>query len=141
MKDCRFEYTERYQKAAKMFDCLRYVFTTLLLLILINNLFIKMVNPDTALNAMFWSTSIMALITGVLNIYKVHAISLPSIDFTLRYGDFNKEDPLQKKVVSDAIEFATLWASFALQREISKIIRSAIFELIFGTLLILCLIF
>lgn len=138
---CKFEYTDRYKKINKVFDYVYFVYAALLVLIVINNIFIKVVDPNTALDVMCWAIAVIALTEGALEVYKVLSISLPSLDFTLEYSEVNHDDPLQKKVVAQAVEYATSWAGFALKRERSRIIYSAIYKLIFGVLLILLLIF
>lgn len=138
---CKFEYTDRYKKISKVFDYVYLVYTALLVLIVINNIFIKVVAPNTAFDVMCWAIAVIALTEGALEVYKVLSISLPSLDFTLEYSEVNRDDPLQKKVVAQAIEYATSWAGFALKRERSRIRYSAIYKLIFGVLLILLLIF
>ena len=138
---CKFEYTDRYNKISRVFDYVYLVYALLLVLIVINNLFVKIVDPNTAFTAMFWFISVIALIEGAIELYKVKAISLPSLDFTLYYKEINQDDPLQRRVVSDAVEFATSWAGFALKREKDRIRYSAIYKLIFGVSLILLLIF
>ena len=138
---CKFEYTKRYEKVSKVFDYVYFVYAALLVLIVINNIFIKVVNPSTAFDIMCWAIAVIALAEGALEVYKVLSISLPSLDFTLEYSEVNHDDPLQKKVVVQAIDYATSWAGFALEREKSRIRYSAIYKLIFGVLLILLLIF
>lgn len=138
---CKFEYTKRYEKVRKVFDYVYFVYAALLVLIVINNLFLKIVDPTTAVNVMFWAIAFVAIIEGFLDIYKTKSISLPSIDFTLHYDEINKGDLLQKRVVAQAVEFATSWANFALKREKRKIELSATYELIFGVSLLMCLIF
>lgn len=138
---CKFEYTKRYEKVSKVFDYVYFVYAALLVLIVINNFLLKIVNPTIAVNVMFGAIAFIAIIQGFLDIYKTKSISLPSIDFTLQYNDINQDDPLQTKVVSQAVEFATSWASFALKREKRKIELSATYELIFGVSLLMCLIF
>ena len=96
---CKFEYTDRYNKISRVFDYVYLVYALLLVLIVINNLFVKIVDPNTAFTAMFWFISVIALIEGAIELYKVKAISLPSLDFTLYYKEINQDDPLQRRVV------------------------------------------
>ena len=138
---CKFEYTKRYEKVSNVFDYVYFVYAALLVLIAINNFLLKIVDPTISVNVMFWAIAFIAVIQGFLDIYKTKSISLPSIDFTLQYNDINQDDPLQTKVIAQAVEFATSWANFALKREKRKIELSATYELIFGVSLLMCLIF
>lgn len=138
---CKFEYTKRYEKVSKVFDYVYFVYAALLVLIVINNFLLKIVDPTIAVNVMFGAIAFIAIIQGFLDIYKMKSISLPSIDFTLQYNDINQDDPLQTKIIAQAVEFATSWANFALKRERRKIELSATYELIFGVSLLMCLIF
>lgn len=138
---CKFEYTKRYEKVSNVFDYVYFVYAALLVLIAINNFLLKIVDPTIAVNVMFGAIAFIAIIQGFLDIYKTKSISLPSIDFTLQYNDINQDDPLQTKVIAQAVEFATSWANFALKREKRKIELSATYELIFGVSLLMCLIF
>lgn len=138
---CRFEYTDRCNKIVKIFDYMYFVYAIVLVLIVINNLFIKVVAPEAAFTAMFWVMTVVAFIEGLIELYKAKCVALPSLDFTMQYDEINHDDPLQKSVVAQAIEYATSWAEFALKREKSRIRYSGIYKITFAVLMVLCLIF
>lgn len=137
---CKFEYTERYKKLNKVLNYIYYAYVAFLVLVIVNNYFIKIVEMNVTLYVSGGLFAILLIIEGLLDFYKTKCISLPNIEFTLQYDDINQDDPLQRKVVSQAVSFATSWADFALKREIKKITINGIYELGLGVLDVLLLI-
>lgn len=137
---CKFEYTGRYKKLNKVFDYIYYAFIAFMVIIAINNIFINVIDSDIALDVLKWVFAFFMIFECFLEFYKIKCISLPSIDFTLQYNDINKDDPLQAKVMSQAVSFATSWADFALKREKSRMKLSGVYKLTLSILIIISLI-
>lgn len=137
---CRFEYTDRCRKLISIYDYAYVVYAILLMLIVVNQWFLKIVHPMTAFNIMSWAIVVMSLIGGLLDLYKIRCISIPVLNFTLQYTEINHDDPLQKSIIAQAIEYSTSWAEFALKREKSTIQYGGIAKIVFAVILALLLI-